>query len=114
MEEMYRILFSHPQVKAITNWDFRDGAWLGAPSGVVRKDNTKKPAYNMLMNMIKKEWWTDVEVVTDAEGFATVEAFKGEYEIIIEGEDGVIDNGATLTDDVICGGRIGSKKFHIA
>ena len=69
MEEMYRILFSHPQVEAITGWDFADGAWLNAPSGVIRKDNSIKPAYTMLKDLIKKEWWTDYEVCTDEHGY---------------------------------------------
>ena len=45
MEEMYRVLFAHPMVEGITNWDATDGKWLGAPSGVLREDNTAKPAY---------------------------------------------------------------------
>ncbi len=79
IEEMYRILFEHPQVKAITGWDFADGAWLGAPSGVVRKDGSEKPAFKRLKELIKGEWWTDCEVVTDENGFVTVEGFKGDY-----------------------------------
>ena len=54
MEEMYRILSAHPLVSAVTNWDFADGGWLGAPSGLIRKDNSSKPAYDMLMKL-KKE-----------------------------------------------------------
>ena len=38
-EEMYRILFADPNIKAITGWDFADGAWLNAPSGLVTVDN---------------------------------------------------------------------------
>lgn len=78
-EEMYRILFSHPLVEAITGWDFADGAWLGAPSGVIRKDNSVKPVYNRLKNMIKKEWWTDTFIRTDENGYAKLEGVKGEY-----------------------------------
>lgn len=79
MEEMYRILFSHPQVEAITGWDFADGAWLKAPSGVIRKDNSLKPAYHMLKKLIKEEWWTDCEIYTDENGYVEVEGFKGDY-----------------------------------
>lgn len=79
MEEMYRILFAHPQVEAITGWDFADGAWLNAPSGVIRKDNSLKPAYHMLKKLIKEEWWTDCEVCTDENGYVDVEGFKGDY-----------------------------------
>lgn len=84
MEEMYRILFEHPLVEAITTWDFKDGAWLGAPSGFIRKDNSRKPSFEMLKRLTHEEWWTNAEVVTDANGMATVEAFKGDYEISAE------------------------------
>ncbi len=81
VEEMYRILFSHPQVEAITGWDFADGAWLGAPSGVIRKDNSVKPVYNKLKEMIKKEWWTNTQIQTDDNGYATIEGIKGDYSL---------------------------------
>lgn len=84
-EDMYRILFSHPSVKAITGWDFTDGAWLNAPSGVLRRDNSPKPVYEMLMKLIKNEWWTDCEICTDDNGFVCAEGFKGDY-LIIDGE----------------------------
>lgn len=78
-EEMYRILFAHPQVQAITGWDFTDGAWLGAPSGVLRRDNSVKPVYERLMKLIKDEWWTVCEICTDENGMVQAEGFKGDY-----------------------------------
>ena len=87
MEEMYRILFAHPQVEAITGWDFADGAWLNAPSGVIRKDNSVKPAYTMLKNLIKGEWWTKQEIMTDEQGYALVDGFKGEYKAVYQGKE---------------------------
>ncbi|MCR4656682.1 MAG: endo-1,4-beta-xylanase [Lachnospiraceae bacterium] len=81
IEEMYRILFSHPLVEAITSWDYRDGAWLNAPSGFIRKDNSRKPSHDMLRRLLREEWWTDTSVTTDEKGWATVEAFKGDYHI---------------------------------
>ncbi len=95
IEEMYRILFSHPLVEAITTWDFKDGAWLKAPSGFLRLDNSRKPSFNMLKKLVKEEWWTDEEVTTDAQGYATVSAFKGEYVLSFDGKE----TAATLTDD---------------
>ena len=88
IEEMYRILFEHPLVEAITTWDYRDGAWLKAPSGFIRKDNSLKPSYKMLKKLVKEEWWTDVTVKTDSEGFVTLKAFKGDYDICFEGMKG--------------------------
>lgn len=78
-EEMYRILFENPHVEAITGWDFTDGAWLNAPSGVLRKDNSVKPVYERLLQLIKGEWWTTAELCTDENGMVCVEGFKGDY-----------------------------------
>ena len=77
---MMEILFEHPLVEAVTGWDFADGAWLGAPSGLVRIDGSVKPAYLQLKKMIKEDWSTEYTVHTDSEGFAEVTGFKGEYE----------------------------------
>lgn len=87
VEEMYRILFAHPLVEAITTWDFKDGAWLNAPSGFIRRDKTTKPSYDMLKKLIKDEWFTDTTVKTDADGWALVNAFKGTYSIEAEGKN---------------------------
>ena len=95
IEEMYRILFSHPLVEAITAWDFRDGAWLNAPSGFIRRDNTEKPSYQMLEKLVKSEWWTDTSVITDENGRADIEAFKGDYCLSCEGKS----VNVSLTDD---------------
>lgn len=82
LEKMYRNLFeNHPLVSAITNWDFGDGAWLNAPSGVIRKDGSLKPSYNRLHHLIKEEWHTELDTTTDADGYITIEGYKGKYEI---------------------------------
>ena len=81
IEDMYRLLFANPKVEAITTWDFKDGAWLKAPSGFLRLDNSRKPSFERLKKLVKEEWWTNTTVVTDARGYAQVEAFKGDYRI---------------------------------
>ena len=81
LEEMVRILFEHPRVEALTGWDFADGAWLGAPSGVIAADNRVKPAYRMLERLIHGEWHTSGEIHTDENGCAEVYGFKGAYRL---------------------------------
>lgn len=93
VEEMYSILFAHPQVEAITGWDFADGMWLGAPSGVIRKDNSIKPVYTRLQELIKDEWSTDTEVMTDENGFCEIEGVRGEYRL----QCGDLSSAFTLT-----------------
>ena len=81
ISEMYSVLFAHPLVEAITTWDFNDGCWLKAPSGFVREDNTEKPSYTALKNLIHGEWETHKTLATDEEGFLTFTGFKGDYQL---------------------------------
>lgn len=91
-EEMYRILFADPNIKAITGWDFADGAWLNAPSGLVTVDNREKPAYKKLLSLVKGEWWTkDQPIRTNCDGIVNIKGTKGTYEI--EGCEGIITLG---------------------
>ncbi|MCM3671781.1 endo-1,4-beta-xylanase [Mesobacillus maritimus] len=87
VEEMYSILFKHKLVKGITSWSFSDdGAWLGAPAGFIRKDNSPKPAYDVLKKLIKGNWFTNVTQITDDHGIVSFEGFLGEYDLICDGK----------------------------
>ena len=68
-------------MEAITTWDFNDGCWLKAPSGFVHEDNTEKPSYYALKQLIHGDWETHESLVTDAEGRVTVNGFKGGYTV---------------------------------
>jgi len=83
IEEFYRVLFSHPSVEAITWWDFSDfKAWRNASAGLLRKDMTPKPAYDVLLRLIKKDWWTaEIKTGTDVNGKVTIRGFLGDYRI---------------------------------
>ncbi|MCL1920267.1 MAG: endo-1,4-beta-xylanase [Kiritimatiellaeota bacterium] len=79
---IYTLLFSHPSVAAITWWDFSDqGAWMGAPAGLLRADMTPKPAYDALRERIHTDWSTHADLKTGADGTATLRAFRGEYRV---------------------------------
>ena len=86
--DMYTTLFAHPLVEGITSWDFVDGAWLGAPSGLIRRDGTVKPAYETLNGLINKEWHTALDVVTDRNGTAEISGYRGLYSVAGEGAEG--------------------------
>ena len=83
----YRALVGHPAVQAITYWGITDdGAWLGAPAGLVRADGTPKPAYDELRRLVKDEWWlAPTTVRTDAAGRFTLDAFLGDYTVATAG-----------------------------
>ncbi len=78
-------LFAHPLVEAFTNWDFRDGAWLGAPAGLVRLDGSHKPSYEALKQRVKHDWHTDVTLQSDENGVVMLSGFRGEYEAVCDG-----------------------------
>jgi len=85
-KEMYQILFGHPLVEAVTGWDFADGAWLHAPSGVIREDNTLKPAYLELQRLIHEEWTSAGVLHTDIDGMAQLQGYRGAYVLSKAGE----------------------------
>ena len=101
LEEMYRILFAHPLVEAVTGWEFTDGNWLNAPSGLLRRDSSPKPAYYMLKELIKNEWTTEYSAVTDSDGSFILSGFKGEYEITVDGEAYKIMNDGKSSEKMI-------------
>jgi endo-1,4-beta-xylanase len=84
----YTTLVSHPAVQAITYWGISDdGAWLGAPSGFVRRDGTSKPAYDALRGLVKGDWWVAPTTTrTDDAGRVTVRGWLGDYELTARGE----------------------------
>jgi GH35 family endo-1,4-beta-xylanase len=81
LRDMYSVLFAHPLVQGITQWDFTDGAWLGAPSGVIRADGTIKPAYEMLDRLVNKEWHSTLLTQTNSEGEVELSGYRGEYRV---------------------------------
>jgi GH35 family endo-1,4-beta-xylanase len=85
VESLYTALFSHPAVEAITWWDFSDrGAWKRAPAGVLRADMSPKPAYDVLVRLVKDRWWTRHEGVADAAGCLAVRGFYGDYAVRVD------------------------------
>lgn len=83
IERHYRTLLSHPAVQNITYWGLSDdGMWLGAPGGLVRKDGTPKPSYDVLRGLVKGEWWLPPTTMrTDEAGRVDVRGWLGDYTV---------------------------------
>ena len=105
--EMYTALFSHPLVEAITIWDFTDGCWLKAPSGVLYADNREKPVYHALKNLIHGEWETHAEQTADSEGRIFLTGFRGTYSLKAGQASGTFElkDGFDLTVQTVPGGE---------
>ena len=82
---LYRLLFSHPSVEAITWWDLCDPDWE-APTGLLRnKNRDPKPVYDALMKLIHDEWTTRLTAKTDRQGSITFRGYFGHYQLTING-----------------------------
>ncbi len=84
--EFYTLVFSHPAVEALSWFDFTDHRWLNAPAGLVTDDLRIKPVYEALDGLINKEWHSDVEDTTNADGLCRARLFFGDYDIIVKTE----------------------------
>jgi GH35 family endo-1,4-beta-xylanase len=98
-EDFYRVAFAHPDVTAITWWDFADiGAWL-QNGGLLRSDLTPKPAYNTLKHLIREEWMTDANGAADAEGTFTFSGFHGAYDVSVSlGDETILKTMNVVAD----------------
>jgi endo-1,4-beta-xylanase len=82
----YKTLLARSSVQSITWWDFTDGGWLGAPAGLLRADQSPKPAYGTLRRLLKDELWTKrTTLCTDSEGRLRFKGFLGDYKLEVEG-----------------------------
>jgi endo-1,4-beta-xylanase len=88
MVRHYRSLVAHPAVQSINYWGLTDdGAWLGAPVGLVRADGSRKPSYDALAGLIKGEWWLPpTELRTGPDGTVVVRGFFGDYTVSVPGQ----------------------------
>lgn len=94
VRNLYRIWFSHRSVDAINWWNLADGYTFVNPrnpswnenyyaGGLVRHDLTAKPAYQVLDDLINREWRTQETLAVDADGRASFEGFYSEYDVEI-------------------------------
>lgn len=104
VEELYKTWFATRNMKSIVWWNLVDGYAAYAPlgsnegenrcgGGLLRFDMSRKPAYEVLNNLINKEWNTSFETVVDNNGELSFRGFYGEYEVIVD------DNTYTVNFD---------------
>jgi hypothetical protein len=87
----YKTLLAHPAVDAITWWGLTDGGWLRAPSGLLRIDNSTKPAYDALANLIERDWWVAPTTLhTNSRGEVKFSGFLGQFDMSAGGKTNTI------------------------
>jgi len=83
-ERFFRVIFGHPATAALTWWDLcEQGAWLPG-GGLLRKDLSPKPAYDMVWRLVRREWRTVADGRTDGTGALGLRGFHGRYKVHVE------------------------------
>ena len=73
-------------MESITWWDLADGQWLNAPSGLLRRDGSPKPAYEALHRLVKGDWWLPPTTLrTGEDGTLRFGGFLGDYRLSSRG-----------------------------
>lgn len=116
LEKLYSIWFSHPNMEAIIYWNLIDGyAYLAEPGdmtagenyyygGLVRFDNTPKPAYERLYELIHRRWHTETSFTAGPE--AAWRGFCGDYALTAEA-------GGRVTKTTLHLGRDTANEFTV-
>lgn len=97
VEKLYKTWFATENMKSIVWWNLADGYAAYAPigsnegenrcgGGLLRFDMSRKPAYDVLDNLINKEWNTAFEAEASGNGEIAFRGFYGEYEITADGK----------------------------
>ena len=76
-------VFSHPATDAFTMWGFWEGKMWQPNGALLRTDWTLKPNGQAFMDLVLKDWWTDVASVTGPDGVYATRGFLGDYRITV-------------------------------
>jgi endo-1,4-beta-xylanase len=98
MRDILEIAFSHPAVSGIVMWQVW-GQGAGAKT-LWRPDWSIKPAGQVWLDHVFKNWWTEATGATDRDGRFTTRGFLGDYEITVRAGE----RRATVKTQLLRGG----------
>jgi endo-1,4-beta-xylanase len=98
MRDVLEIAFSHPAVSGIVMWQVW-GQAAGAKA-LWRADWSIKPAGQVWLDHVFKDWWTETDGATDRDGRFAPRGFLGDYEITVTAGD----RRATVKTRLVRGG----------
>jgi hypothetical protein len=88
-ENLYSLFYSHPEVTSIIWRNLKDDPLRPKHgSGLVRSDGTTKPAYDRLLTLIRKKWWTNEQGKTDEKGIFSRKIYYGDHLLTVSDDKG--------------------------
>ena len=95
LEKLYKLWFSIPNMQGIIFWNLKDGdTWKGesACKGCLLDEfMRRKKSYYAIEHLIKKEWNTAFNAVSDSCGKVKFRGFYGEYDVTVKCNDKVVN-----------------------
>ncbi len=87
-ERLYSLWFSHAAVDGIMWWNLVDGTAFGSENvfnaGLLKRDMSRKLAYDVLDELINHKWHTELTPTLDGEGKCDFKAFYGKYKVTVD------------------------------
>ncbi len=90
-------MFSHPSVSGVVMWGFWEGRHYAPGAALWRQDWTPKPNGQAWLDLVQKEWRTNVIAPTLVDGTLKTRAFLGDYQISVSVK------GQSMTQNVSLG-----------
>lgn len=90
-------VFSHPSVNAVLTWGFWEKAHYMPKAALYRADWSLKPNGEVWNDLVLKQWRTNLDAKTGADGMLSLRGFLGDYEIT------VVDQGKTRSQPLTLG-----------
>ncbi len=78
------VAFSNPSVKAFVMWGFWEGAHWRPNGAMFRRDWSLKPNGEVYKDLVFKQWWTNADGKTGAQGTYRTRGFLGDYEVNVK------------------------------
>ena len=76
-------MFSHPAVNGVVMWGFWEGRHYAPGAALWRRDWSVKPNGAAWLDLVQRQWMTNVLAKTDAQGTLATRAFLGDYQITV-------------------------------
>ena len=78
------VMFSHPSVEAVLVWGFWERSHWRPNAAYYRADWSLKPAGQVWLDLVTKQWWSNFDEKTNADGLVAIRGFLGDYEITVQ------------------------------
>lgn len=84
LRDMLTLAFSHPQMTGFVIWGFWEMRHWKPTAAMFRADWSERPAVKVWRDLVKREWWTNAELTSGADGRAGTPGYFGWYDITVE------------------------------